>query len=131
ACLVWKTQSYYKLIPVFNPVHIEENGFAIVSQCLTEQMVEHLCLDLGNTKHVQRNLLHVPMVRELAASKLVKHLIGAVLGNKCFAVRGILFNKTPASNWKVVWHQDRTIAVRERKDGAHFGPWSIKAAVHH
>jgi len=44
---------------------------------------------------------------------------------------GILFNKTPDANWKVVWHQDRTIAVRERKDVAGFGPWSVKEGVHH
>src|ERR1700723_466525 len=53
----------------------------------------------------------------------------ASLGTKCFAVRGILFNKTPDSNWKVAWHQDRTIAVRERKDVAAFGPWSVKGGV--
>ena len=39
------------------------------------------------------------------------------------------FNKTSASNWKVAWHQDRTIAVRERKDVAAFGPWSVKECV--
>jgi hypothetical protein len=39
--------------------------------------------------------------------------------------------KTPDANWKVVWHQDRTIAVRERKEVAEFGPWSIKAGVQH
>lgn len=46
-------------------------------------------------------------------------------------MRGILFNKTPASNWKVVWHQDRTIAVREHRDIAGFGPWTMKADVLH
>jgi ectoine hydroxylase-related dioxygenase (phytanoyl-CoA dioxygenase family) len=94
-------------------------------------MVEHLCSFLGDTKHAQRNLLEVPAVRELAISEPVKELIIAVLGKRCFTVRGILFNKTPDSNWKVVWHQDRTIAVRERKDVANFGPWSMKAGVPH
>jgi ectoine hydroxylase-related dioxygenase (phytanoyl-CoA dioxygenase family) len=116
---------------VFNPLHVEENGFVIVPQCLTAKMVERLCFDLGNARHSQRNLLRVPIVRELAASEPVQQLIGAVLGDECFAVRGILFNKTPNANWKVVWHQDRTIAVRERKETAHFGPWSIKAGVPH
>lgn len=32
---------------------------------------------------------------------------------------------------KVSWHQDRTIAVRERKECSGFGPWSIKAGVPH
>ena len=54
-----------------------------------------------------------------------------VLGPACFAVRGIFFNKTRSSNWKVVWHQDLTIAVRERKDVNGFGPWTMKAGVLH
>jgi ectoine hydroxylase-related dioxygenase (phytanoyl-CoA dioxygenase family) len=110
---------------------IEEKGFAIVTSCLTEQMLNQLCAHLGDDKHAQRNLLCVPMVRELAVSKAVKPLIDGLFGKESFAVRGILFNKTPDANWKVVWHQDRTIAVRERKDVADFGPWSIKAGVQH
>jgi ectoine hydroxylase-related dioxygenase (phytanoyl-CoA dioxygenase family) len=92
-------------------------------------MVGRLCADLGDTQHAQRNLLDVPIVRELAVSEPVKQLLTACLGDECFAVRGILFNKTPESNWKVTWHQDKTIAVRERKDVASFGPWSVKAGV--
>jgi hypothetical protein len=116
---------------VFNRVAqvVEEDGFAIVSRCLSEQMVEHLCSDLGDTKRAQRNLLDVPIVRELAVSEPIKQLVTACLGKECFAVRGILFNKTPESNWKVTWHQDKTIAVRERRDVASFGPWSVKAGV--
>lgn len=110
---------------------VEENGFAILARCLSEETVEHLRLRLGDQKHAQRNLLGVPVVRDLALSKSVKQVVGALLGSECFAVRGILFNKTPHSNWKVVWHQDRTIAVRERKDAGQFGPWSVKAGVPH
>jgi len=110
---------------------VEEKGFAIVSNCLTEQMVEHLSVHLGDEKHAQRNLLSLPWVRELAASRVVKPLIDSLFGKESFAVRGILFNKTPDANWKVVWHQDRTIAVRERREVAEFGAWSIKAGVQH
>jgi hypothetical protein len=55
----------------------------------------------------------------------------SILGPECFAVRGILFNKTQESNWKVVWHQDLTIAVRERREADGFGPWGKKAGVSH
>ena len=55
----------------------------------------------------------------------------AVLGPHCFAVRAILFDKTPTANWKVVWHQDLTIAVRERASVLGFGPWSEKDGVAH
>src|SRR6185312_4404459 len=109
----------------------EENGFAVVPQCLDEQTVENLCRSLGHDRHAQRNLLNVPTVRDLAASPPVKQIVATVLGREGFAVRGILFNKTPNSNWKVVWHQDRTIAVRERKESPHFGPWTVKADVPH
>jgi Phytanoyl-CoA dioxygenase (PhyH) len=47
------------------------------------------------------------------------------------AVRAILFDKHEANNWALGWHQDRTIAVKERKAVEGFGPWSVKAGTHH
>ena len=46
-------------------------------------------------------------------------------------VRAVLFDKTPESNWVVPWHQDRTIAVKQRVDQDGFGPWSIKDGMQH
>jgi ectoine hydroxylase-related dioxygenase (phytanoyl-CoA dioxygenase family) len=46
-------------------------------------------------------------------------------------VRAILFDKNAAANWLVPWHQDLSIAVRERRDVPGFGPWSTKAGVVH
>ena len=79
----------------------------------------------------QRNILSIPAVRELASASQIRRLIEPVLGSKCFAVRGIFFNKSIESNWKVVWHQDVTVAVRERKQIEGFGPWSKKDGVLH
>ncbi|RKI65833.1 phytanoyl-CoA dioxygenase [Corallococcus sp. AB049A] len=77
-----------------------------------------------------RNLLeNVPAVRELARSAPVREVAESVLGPHCFAVRGLLFDKTPDANWKVIWHQDLTVAVRERRDVPGCGPWSEKAGV--
>lgn len=47
------------------------------------------------------------------------------------AVRAILFDKTPGTNWALGWHQDRTIAVWEQVQVAGFGPWSLKAGTVH
>jgi len=41
------------------------------------------------------------------------------------------FNKTQSANWKVVWHQDLTISVRERRDFDGFGSWTMKDGVLH
>jgi len=110
---------------------IDRDGFVVVTSWLGDATVERLSAVLDDKKYAQRNLLSVPAVREFAKSTAVRTLVGAVLRPDCFAVRGILFNKTERSNWKVVWHQDLTIAVRERKEINGFGPWTIKAGVLH
>jgi hypothetical protein len=79
-----------------------------------------------------RHLLDVcPEVRWLAASPALRGLVVPVLGRAARPVRGILFDKTPDANWKVPWHQDLTIAVRERTEVEGYGPWSVKAGVVH
>jgi hypothetical protein len=52
-------------------------------------------------------------------------------GENSRSVRAILFDKSETTNWALGWHQDRTIAVRERIDIAGFGPWSVKAGIVH
>jgi len=47
------------------------------------------------------------------------------------AVRVLFFDKTPESNWAIPWHQDRTIAVKERVDIEGYGPWTVKDGVVH
>jgi len=58
-------------------------------------------------------------------------IAAATLGTGSRPVRAILFDKTAGRNWSLAWHQDRTIAVRERIETPGFGPWTIKAGVPH
>ena len=46
-------------------------------------------------------------------------------------MRAILFDKSPARNWALGWHQDRTICVRARRDVPGFGPWTVKDGLTH
>ncbi len=110
---------------------VQREGFAVVPACLDEGTVDLLCKDFDDSRYPERNILSVPSVHELASSKPVRQVMESILGPHCFAVRGIFFNKTPSSNWKVVWHQDLTIAVRERRELNGFGPWTRKAEVWH
>jgi hypothetical protein len=41
------------------------------------------------------------------------------------------FDKSPALNWSLAWHQDRTIAVRTRRPVAGFGQWTMKSGLAH
>lgn len=78
-----------------------------------------------------RNLLDNPHIRALATSRTLREFACAVLGDACFAVRALLFDKTPAANWKVIWHQDLTIATCRRADVPGYGPWTEKSGVPH
>lgn len=110
---------------------VELSGFAVIPQCLSDETVSDLCAHFGDKQESRRNLLSDPIVRELAASKSVRQFAEAVLGPRCFAARGIFFNKTEQANWKVPWHQDLTIAVRERRNVRGFGPWTVKEGSFH
>jgi ectoine hydroxylase-related dioxygenase (phytanoyl-CoA dioxygenase family) len=110
---------------------VRRDGFAVVPECLAEGTVKLLCEEFDDSRRPERNILAVSSVHALASSKPVRELVESVLGPQCFAVRGIFFNKTQSSNWKVVWHQDLTIAVRERRDVNGFGPWTRKAGIWH
>ncbi|HEX8573351.1 MAG TPA: phytanoyl-CoA dioxygenase family protein [Allosphingosinicella sp.] len=55
----------------------------------------------------------------------------AALGPAARAVGAKLFDKSAARNWALGWHQDRSIAVRERRDVPGFGQWTVKAGIPH
>jgi len=85
----------------------------------------------------------IPATRELAESTAMRALVEPVLGSRARVVRGILFDKTPAANWKVAWHQDLTIAVRRQVEAnvrvaangqveaEGYTAWSVKAGITH
>jgi ectoine hydroxylase-related dioxygenase (phytanoyl-CoA dioxygenase family) len=58
-------------------------------------------------------------------------LASSLGGRPARLVRILAFDKTSEMNWGVPWHQDRTIAVKARRDMLGYGPWSIKRGVPH
>jgi hypothetical protein len=116
---------------------IAVDGFSLVEGLLSGAEVDALVayVEDGVTAEERRggirNLLDLPRMRELAGCSAVRREVDAVLGAGARAVRGILFDKTEAANWKVPWHQDVTIAVSNRLEVEGFGPWSLKAGVLH
>lgn len=67
----------------------------------------------------------------LAADGPIGSLAARRLGAIARPVRAILFDKTASTNWSLAWHQDRVVAVRERKEVEGFGPWSRKHGALH
>jgi len=71
--------------------------------------------------------LYAPLSRD----GVVGAIAADVLGQATRPVRAILFDKTPAANWSLGWHQDRVIAVEARFEVDGFGPWSRKHGALH
>jgi ectoine hydroxylase-related dioxygenase (phytanoyl-CoA dioxygenase family) len=125
---------------------LDENGYVVIPSvvdgscmaALRDALAEvfHDSADSVRSKktsvYAVRNLLTLsPAVRQLAGSPEVRRVVEPLLGAGARVVRAILFDKTAGANWKVAWHQDLSIAVRERIDVPGFGPWSVKAGVVH
>lgn len=68
----------------------------------------------------------------LGPSGAIGSRVDTLSGSPMQPVRAVLFDKRAnGQNWALGWHQDRTIAVKERVDVAGFGPWSIKQGLVH
>lgn len=121
---------------------IEQDGYAIVPPVVNEQSVTEILKDVEDAAHNEkiltrgqsifgiRNLLDVvPTLKTVAESETLRTLIDPIVGKSAKAVRAIYFDKNQYANWKVAWHQDQSIAVRERKDVEGFDTWTIKAGI--
>lgn len=116
-------------------MNLESDGFAPIPDALDGATVDALLEVLAPLQTPgaagTRNLLEHPSVGAWINSPQIRALVEPVLGENCFAVRAILFDKTPDANWKAPWHQDLSIAVRAQIEVEGFGPWSSKAGVPH
>ena len=114
---------------------ISTSGWAVTEPILDSAMIAELrdCVaDFAQAgRGGARNLLDDSRIRAVAATAALRTLAASVLGPSCFAVRALFFDKTPETNWKVVWHQDLTVAAAQRHDVPGYGPWSEKAGIAH
>lgn len=123
---------------------IERNGFAILEDAvdshtlsLIEKELQHLEIDhlasqrAGKAFGLRNLTTAVPLTRDLANSNALRSIVQPVLGDTARAVRTIYFDKHKDANWKVAWHQDLTVAVREKVEAEGFRAWSIKAGITH
>jgi hypothetical protein len=110
---------------------LDEHGWFVRADVVGPELAAELCTAFAavDGRAGTRDGLGIDAVRRLAASAEVRALVAPILGGAAFAFRATLFDKTPAANWLVAWHQDRVVPVRERTDEPGFGPWSQKRGV--
>ena len=123
---------------------IERDGFAILENSIDNHTLEllekefqhvetdhHASQRAGKAFGLRNLMTAVPVTRELANSESLRSIVEPVLGSSARVVRTIYFDKHKDANWKVAWHQDLTIAVREKVNVEGFRSWSMKAGITH
>ena len=104
------------------PRALDLQGLAFLEQALADQP-----RDVAGVR-----LFGVESLRPLLApGGPIGALAAGVMADAPRPVRAILFDKTPAANWSLPWHQDRVIAVRQRVEVEGFGPWTRKHGALH
>jgi ectoine hydroxylase-related dioxygenase (phytanoyl-CoA dioxygenase family) len=115
---------------------ISSGGFAVIPGVFPDGEISELLAILERSglprsragmRHAMRNLNVAALARD---SRLVA-MAREVLGSGAIPFRATLFDKSPTSNWLVVWHQDTALPLRERRDLPGWGPWSVKEGVNY
>jgi ectoine hydroxylase-related dioxygenase (phytanoyl-CoA dioxygenase family) len=113
---------------------VEKQGFAILPEVLTRSEIERLDESLSRaplprSRAGMRHALKHPAVLAVARDPRLVVIAQEILGSSAFPFRATLFDKSPVSNWLVVWHQDTALPLRERREQPDWGPWSVKDGV--
>jgi ectoine hydroxylase-related dioxygenase (phytanoyl-CoA dioxygenase family) len=115
---------------------VSSDGFAIIPSVLPEREIANLeaVLDrseLPRSRAGMRHAMRNESVASLAHDPRLIAMAQDVLGSAAIPFRATLFDKSPTSNWLVVWHQDTALPLRERRETSGWGPWSIKDGVNY
>jgi hypothetical protein len=119
------------MAPQAGVAQLREAGHVLLRNALDANACHELAEAFPDTPARAGGLRNAWPLVNASARRALDGLAEALLRAPVHAVRAILFDKTPQSNWAVPWHQDLGIPVRERHDVEGFGGWSLKEGVWH
>ncbi len=113
---------------------LKKQGFEILPDLFSRQSMLSLADSIDKSivhrsRAGVRNAQQLGSVRTLANDPILLRLARGVLGQQAVAFRATLFDKSPRSNWLVVWHQDTALPLRERRQAHGWASWSVKEGV--
>jgi ectoine hydroxylase-related dioxygenase (phytanoyl-CoA dioxygenase family) len=112
----------------------ESRGFTLLRGVLPSDEAASLAAELAKalvprSRGGIRHLLSHPAVRRVANEPRLLGIARRVIGDHAVPFSATLFDKSPAANWLVAWHQDVVLPLRERRTAAGWGAWSTKSGV--
>jgi len=114
--------------------NFEEHGFAIISDAINGGDILRLSQLVSATQMTRsragvRHALKYPAIAQIARDPRLLAITRGILGCAALPFRATLFDKSPESNWLVVWHQDTALPLRTKRETPGWGPWSVKDGV--
>ena len=113
---------------------IVEKGFSVLPKVLGDEEMRRLITELENAglarsragiRHAMKNESVATVARDARMMRIARE----ILGEGAIPFRATLFDKSPVSNWLVVWHQDTALPLKEKREVAGWGPWSVKDGI--
>lgn len=114
-----------------------ENGFEIIDNFISQDWLNAILKEIEESKLSTavtgvRNINNkLASVAAYLHSDEFTNSANSLLPADAQMVRAILFNKSPASNWYVTWHQDKTVSVSSVFEEIGWHAWSIKENILH
>jgi len=114
--------------------NVESDGFVIAPEVLARTEIDALLDALERTPLARsragiRHAMRSSAVASVATDPRLCGLASSLLRAQAIPYHATLFDKSPNSNWLVVWHQDTALSQREQREMPGWGPWSIKEGV--
>ena len=119
--------------------NLEKEGFAIINDIYSLKEIKAITDLIGSASDdkpafrksndlfaIRQFLREIPTIKPLLFTDRFCSLIKALFGTDYFVVKSIYFDKPPASNWFVSYHQDLTIAVNQKAVIHGFDNWTVK-----
>ena len=115
---------------------VDDHGFAVIPNVFTGQEIDILLAEfsvpsLRRSRAGIRHVLGIDAVARIAVDQKVMELASPILGNQAVPFHATIFDKSPTSNWLVVWHQDTALPLKKKRDTSGWGPWSVKDGVNY
>ena len=115
------------------------DGFALIDNIYSAHEIETILKQIDEASSdketfrkstdlfaIRQILKEIPAIIDVVLNSNLRLILKQLLGNRCFVVKSIYFDKPPTSNWYVPYHQDLTISVDKKLDLEGFERWTTK-----
>ncbi len=118
-------------------LNVQDDGVEIQSGLVSEELMNAVIAELNETdlsmptheiRHADKKF---STIAALVKSENLIREATKQLQQTPSLVRVIFFDKTPEKNWRVTWHQDKTVALNKKFTGSGWDVWSVKEGVFH